>query len=69
VAEEGHISLFVNGTWLVDYSEQTLPSGQCGLAVGIGDASAAAAWEFEDFEVRGVSTEAELDTPGATGLP
>jgi hypothetical protein len=69
VAEAGYISLFVNGTWLVDYEVQTLPTGQCGLAVGMDDVGESAAWEFENFEVRAISTEEEIYTPEATSLP
>jgi predicted small secreted protein len=67
--EQGHFSLFVNGVWVADYDDQAISSGVCGLLVGMDDAEVSAAWEFDNFELRAVSTADEIHTPAATTQP
>jgi len=67
--EQGYFSLFVNGVWVADYDAGDIPSGLCGLAGGINDVGESAAWEFDNFEVRAISTEEEIHTPEATARP
>jgi hypothetical protein len=69
VAEGGRFSLFVNGAWVVDYEDQAIASGVCGLAVGMDDVGASAVWEFDNFVLRAISTVEEIHTPVATPRP
>ena len=69
VAEGGRFSLFVNGEWVVDYEDQEISSGYCGLVVGMEEAEESAVWEFDNFELRAISTVEEIHTPVATTVP
>lgn len=69
LAEGGHFSFYVNGEWLADYEDQTIGSGYCGLAAGIEDAGVSAAWEFDNFELRGASSPDETPTIEVTATP
>lgn len=69
LAEGGRFSLFVNGEWVVDYEDQTLASGYSGLLAGMSETGETAAWEFDNFELRGLQQADETPTPEATSQP
>jgi hypothetical protein len=69
IAEGTRFSLFVNGYWLADYEDQTIPSGYCGLLVGMDDVDVSAAWEFNNFELRAAPTVEETAPPEQAPTP
>ena len=68
-ADGRRFSFFVNGQWVVDFEDQAIPSGYCGVAGGMDEVGESATWEFDNFEVRAISTEEENHTPEATARP
>lgn len=52
IATGEHFDLFINDTFVAEYSDDRLPEGKAGLLVGLSNPGDAANWEFDDFEFR-----------------
>jgi len=69
VGEGGLFSLFVNGEWVVDHEDQTISSGYSGLLAGMSEVGESAAWEFDNFELRGIQGTDATPATEATSQP
>lgn len=69
VAEGERFSLFVNGEWVVDTIDATISSGYSGLLIGMEEKEESAAWDFDNFVLRTITTTEETQTPEATATP
>jgi hypothetical protein len=63
IAEGERFSFFVNGEWLGDTIDGTLSSGYSGLMMGMDETDESAAWDFDNFDLRGVLPPEATATP------
>jgi hypothetical protein len=69
VGEGQRFAMFVNGEWVADYEDATIPSGYSGLLIGMDQTGESTAWDFDNFELRGITVAQEALPPDATATP